>query len=217
MSTAPLIQSLAVRAGVSPAWCRGNAIDIQHRVSPPNRYDQCLTEEVEFWRAVVRAGGIGCVARGERGRVYDPSRPPWIFMPPQSIRFQKVGQLPIAGLLPAVDYLVLQFQVPANYDAVIKSLTNIFSPSPAGAGLIEGSGDMIWRLQINTVWPKDFGTIITSMGDLANPHVLVGGGIRLRANFLVRYWVSVSAAGMGVLDPKGRIICVAMGWNYPAE
>jgi len=217
MSTQSLIQSLAYRAGVDPAWCRGNAINIQHRVSPPNRYDQCLTEEVEFWRAVVRAGGIGCVARGEKGRVYDPSRPPWIFMPQQSIRFQKVGQLPIAGLLPAVDYLVLQFQIAANYDAVINSLINVFAPHPGGAGLVEGSGDIIWRLQINSVWVKDYGQLITSLGDLGNPHVMTGGGIRLKANFLVRYWVQVSAAGLGVLDPLGRIICVAMGWNYPAE
>lgn len=216
MST-PLVQSLAVRTGVDPAWCRGNSIDLQHRISPPNRYDLCLAEELDLWRAIVRAGGIGCVARGEKGRVYDQARPPWIFMPPQSIGIKKVGQRALAGMVAGIDYLVLSFQVPANYDAVIKSLTNVFVASPGGGALIEGSGDLTWRVQINTVWAKDYGVIITSLGDLANPHVLVGGGIRLRANFLVRYWVQVSAAGLANLDPKGRIVCVATGWNYPAE
>lgn len=214
----PVTASLIARGSRDPAYCAANQFNIQYRVSPPNVWDQCLIQETDFWRAVIRAGGIGCVAKGERGRVYDPSRPPWIFMPPQSIRFQKVAMLTMAQiLLPGVDYLVLQFQVPANYDAVIKSLTNIFVPTPGGMGLVEGSGDMIWRLQINSVWPKDYGNLITSQGDLANPHVLTGGGIRLKANSIVRYWVQVSPAGVGVLDPLGRVICICMGWNYPAE
>jgi len=195
--------------------CPAGAINLQFRVKPPNEYDHCLLRETDFWRAVVRAGGIGCVAQGRKGPVYDPARPPWITMPSQAVRYQKMGSI----LLPAVegvDNLVLSFRVPANYDAVIRALVGIFVPVGGGLGLAEGSGDLVWRLQTNSVYVKDYGAVTTSLGDLSSPHSFVGGGIRLRANSLVRCWVRVGVGGLANLDPLGRIICIVMGWNYPA-
>jgi hypothetical protein len=175
---------------------------------PPNPYTECLYREQRMWSNIEARGGLYrlcCPSMPGKG---DP--PPWVAMPSQGRRYQQIGSI----LLPAVegvDNLVTTFSVPTGYDGVIVSIVGMFT----GTGFVEGSGDLHYRIQINRRWLKDYGDIQTTMGTVASPCMIYRGGVRLRTQETVRYWVQVGAGGLGHLDPTGRIVCAFFGWFYP--
>lgn len=188
-------------------------IDYQHQVRPPNFFDQCLMDEAESWRRIALAGGISQVAERKDGRYWKDD--PWVVMPREGLRFHKIGPLALP-VDDGLDYRVMSFPIPMGYEATIKLLTCNFIPRPGQLGLAEGSGDITWRLRVNNWWVRDYAVTTTSLGDMANPHVLSGGGIRVRPAGLIQYWVNVAFGAAARLDPLGRIVCVIGGWFYPA-
>lgn len=168
---------------------------------PRNIYDDCLlAEAVMFERALPFQEC--CVPA------------PWQEMPASGQRFQRRGAIALpAGA--GVDTAVVSWRVPPVWDGVIITVTNVFSPTPGGAGLVEGSGWLTWRLQDNYRYLRDLGNIQISLGTLRHPFELDGAGYRIFPNDLLTYTVSVSAAGIANLDPNGRVICAITGWLYP--
>jgi hypothetical protein len=184
------------------------SVNLQFRAHPPNRYDRCLLAELEMWRRIVMAGGVERVAQGRGQIVYE--REPWLHMPAQGKRFQKLGSL-VRPLDDGADYLVNSFLVPTGYDGVIITMTGVFT----GVGFVESSGDLTWRLRIGRRYAKDYGNVQISLGDLRTPYAIHGGGIRIYSNQLVRQYINVAIGAGAWLDPKGRIICACTGWFYP--
>ena len=131
-------------------------------------------------------------------------------MPSEGRRYQQIGSilLPIAE---GADNLVTTFQVPTGYDGVIVSIVNMYT----GAGFVEGSGDLHYRIQINRRWLKDYGDIQTTLGTVASPCMIYRGGVKLRTQEVVQYWVQLGAGALGRLDPTGRLVCAFFGWFYP--
>jgi len=210
MDAAATLRAAALAAPAYPKvdMRTGSSRALAAYAKSPNPFTQCLYREQAMWDRIVSQGGLTrlcCPSMPGKG---DP--PPWVAMPGDGRRYQQIGSI----VLPAVantDTLVTTFAVPTGYDGVIVSIVNMFT----GAGFVEGSGDLHYRIQINRRWLKDYGDIQTTMGTVASPCMIYRGGVKLRTQEVVRYWVSVTAAGLGVLDPTGRIVCAFFGWFYP--
>jgi len=186
----------------------GSSRDRSAYTVPPNPFTQCLYREQGLWTEIAANGGLTklcCPSMPGKG---DP--PPWVAMPTEGRRYQQIGSilLPIAE---GADNLVATFQVPVGYDGVIVSIVNMYT----GAGFVEGSGDLHYRIQINRRWLKDYGDIQTTLGTVASPCMIYRGGVKLRTQEVVRYWVQLGAGALGRLDPTGRLVCAFFGWFYP--
>jgi hypothetical protein len=172
---------------------------------PPNECDLLLRKEGALWSMIQAQGGLQKICCPQTPS-YD--KPPYLIMPPQGRQYQEINSIPLPpnnGL----DVLVTEFFVPTGYDGVITSVTNFYT----GAGFVEGSGDLTWRIQVGLRWARNFGNIETTLGSLASPCPLFRGGLRLTAEQRVRYFVN-HAAGSGLAG--GRVICAFFGWFYPA-
>lgn len=184
-------------------------ISLQNRIwTSPNEFNKCLDEEAILWENIIRRGGLEMVCKNMRQKRY--LKAPWVEMPPEGERLQKSGSiaLPVAEL---VDTTILDFTMPVGWDGVA---TNIMM-TVTGAGFIEGSGDVIWRLQVGSRWIPDFSNVIFQLNDLRNPHSLVGGYIRLLSLQRVRIFAMLGAGALGRLDPADRLNAAVVGWQYP--
>ena len=169
---------------------------------PGNLYDDCL-----LGQSVLVGKNIT-----PRRRSWPGGAPPWVSMPASGQRFQRV----VSSVLPAVESvtnLLLAYRVPQGYAGVLLTITTLFTSS----GFIEGSGDIVWRVQDNFRYLKDLGTIQVSMGDLEYPYSLEGGGYRLSENEYIKMYVMLGAGSLGRLDPDGRIVAGITGWIYPQK
>lgn len=186
---------------------RGNSRSAAGYVKQPNPATECLYREQSLWKEIAARGGLQglCCPTKPKG-----GAPPWVAMPSEGRRFQQIGSI-ILPVVANTDTLVTTLAVPTGYDGVIVSVVNMFT----GTGFVEGSGDLHYRIQINRRWLKDYGDIQTTMGTVASPCMIYRGGVKLRTQEVVRYWVSVTAAGLGNLLPGGRIVCAFFGWFYP--
>lgn len=185
----------------------GNSRDLASYVARPNAYTQCLYREQGLWRQIEAAGGLRglCCPSMPAGEM-----PPWVSMPASGRRFQQIGSI-VRPIAEGVDNLVTTFSAPTGFDGVIVSVVSMFT----GPGFVEGSGDIHYRIQINRRWLKDYGDIQTTLGTVASPCMIYRGGVRLRTQEVVRYWVQLGAGAMGRLDPLGRFVCAFFGWFYP--
>jgi hypothetical protein len=125
------------------------------------------------------------------------------------VRFYKTSAI----LCPAAisgDVLALNFQIPVGYDAVISGLVLSY----AGAGFVEGSGDLIWRVKLNRRWAKDFGNIQNSLGTVQTPYPT-----QILAGSLSNVQVYVNAPNTsGGLQPGViRILVQVLGWWFPSD
>jgi hypothetical protein len=169
---------------------------------PVNRYDACLLD--------VASRIPGALSRQRCFGV-----PPWQEMPGTGQRFQRRASI-VRPALPNVETTVLTWRVPPGWDGVIITVTNVFVPiAPPVGELVDGSGDLTWRLQDNFRYFRDLGNITISLGSLQYPYELDGAGYRIYSNDTIVYTVTMSAAGAANLDPQGRVICAITGWLYP--
>lgn len=138
-------------------------------------------------------------------------QPPYLTMPEtgRPFHFQEAIACPAAG---TDDFPVVSFFVPLGWKASIKAVANAF----IGTGFDEGSGDLIWRIDIDQAYMPGFERITTSLGtindsrDLRAPLIAQGGQ-------LVRYTVSVSATAPFGTGSASRILCCFDGYFYPED
>jgi hypothetical protein len=184
-------------------------ISLQNRIwLAPNEFNHCLDQEAQLWEQIIARGGLEMVCRTMRTKRY--LRAPWTEMPPEGERLQKVGSIALPAL-ENVDTPILDFTMPVGWDGVG---TNIMM-TITGAGFIEGSTDVIWRLKVGERWIPDFSNVIFQLNDLRNPHSLVGGYIRLLSLQRVQIFASLGTGALGRLDPADRINAAVVGWQYP--
>jgi hypothetical protein len=180
-------------------------INVSQRAYFPNHFDRCLWNQQKVWERLNAQGGLKQFCAGMKYR-----DPPWIKMPAQGKRFQNVGSISLPAA-DGADHVVLSFLVPHGFDGVGTSLVQNYT----GAGFVEGSGDLTWRIQLNMRYPKDLGMMTTQVGSLniVTPTVNAGN-LLLQSDQLVQYIVNRSVASSGTLI-GGRIVCAILGWNYP--
>jgi len=165
---------------------------------PPTAADYCIARRWAVMGAV------------NRGAVCEQDPLPWREPPAGAERFQQVGVLPLPAL-EGVDFLVLSWQMPTAYDGVITTMSNLFT----GAGFVNGSGDLIWRVMLDNQWVTDLQAIDITVGRPSMPLQLKGAGYRTQTHQTFRYFVRLGAGALGRLDPAGNVICGMFGWLYP--
>jgi hypothetical protein len=191
----------AMIPGPGDAWWPRN---VNQRLFPDNLFDVALDDERRMWEVIQRLGGLKLICPGQKYAM-----PPWVKQPEQGRRFSKISSIPLPGV-EQTDFLVATMQVPLGYDGVIPSVVQIYT----GMGFAEGSGDIVWRIQLNQRYEKDYGNTKTSIGSLNVPYPANSGAIRLLSGQTVNYFVSLGAGALGNLV-GGRIVCAMFGWFYP--
>jgi len=117
----------------------------------------------------------------------------------------------------AGDVVLATFQVPIGYDGIITGQSNGY----IGAGFMEGSGDIVWRIAVNQNtalrYLKDCGAILFSLGQINN-HQTVPGGMRLYSGDTVALIVTCPNTS-GALPPAGtgQVFAGLHGWFYPRK
>lgn len=108
------------------------------------------------------------------------------------------------------DTQVIAFVVPDGWIAVIKATFNSYQNN----AFQEGSGDLIWRIDIDGTYAPGFDAITTTLGSVQYPRPIIGAMIATSGQ-TVRYTVSVDA-GTGI--PTGssvKVICGFDGYFVP--
>jgi hypothetical protein len=135
-------------------------------------------------------------------------RPLWVD-PPDN--WQNIDQLGYVAL-PAIGAQanIIQFQVPAGYNGVIRKIANNY----VGGGWIEGSGSVVWQILVDGAPPpgaNSYSAIVGSLGSPANPVEI--SGFRIFENQVITVVVeNVSLVAAGQLA-GARLI----GWLYPID
>lgn len=175
---------------------------------PPNPWRQCLQTRWQLLEAVRAAGGVRAVCCSS---LYAGENPPWQQMPRTGRRYLEQGSVAVGALTLDTDYTVLSFTVPHAVDGVMTQHYQMYT----GAGFIEGSGVLRWRIRVNRAFLKDYGNTDTSFGNTTSPIAFNQGRIRLYSQDQVSY--IVRATDLTVLDPTARIAVGILGYYYPQE
>lgn len=139
------------------------------------------------------------------GSYMDPS--PWIAMPSGGEPFRYPNQAAVSLGAVGSDTVVVSFAVPRGKNGDITIISNQF----VGGGWTEGSGGLVWRIDVNGVAVQGYNSILASIGSMSNPADLRLGPIRIRENDFVRLIlnnVSVAQASQYLLGQLG-------GYFYP--
>ncbi len=170
----------------------------------PNAAAKRLDREYDLFVRIAGSGGLQQICCPPS---YLYEKPPYLVMPPEGRQYQEINSI----ALPAnngTDTVVTTFKVPTGYDGVITSIVNMYT----GAGFVEGSGNLTWRIMVGRRWGRNLGSIQTTLGSLTSPCPLFRGGIRVCSQQVCTYYVNhaVASALAG-----GRIVCAFFGWFYP--
>lgn len=195
------------------------SVSITQCNAPDNPMTQCLTAEERLWKQITSNPGFQL--RKYPARYWQLKSLPFDEMPPDALRLNAPNApgLPFSSVTTAGNYyLVFAYQVPAGYDGVINVTVNKFVPQ-TGPSYQDGSGQLTWALGINNTLAVNYTQIHLSLGSTESlGPVTKGGGIRVKANDLIQYFVSASAPAIaGGLDPSGIVVCAIQGWLYPSR
>jgi hypothetical protein len=179
---------------------------------PLNQCDANLLRGEQQWEQLLSMGGLKTVCCPRGRRKY--SSPPWITMPAEGRKYQPVGILPVFGNFTGTNTAVVQMTVDTGYDGVITDIVCEIT-APGATGFVEGSGDIVWRLQSNLRWMRDLGNVKVTMGSLTSPGVVPRGGLRIYSRELITLYVNLPVASSGIINSNANIICSFRGWMYP--
>jgi hypothetical protein len=141
-------------------------------------------------------------------------RPLWID-PPRN--WENLDLISYA-LLPAIGstVVIVSFQVPAGRNGIVRLVGNNF----VGGGWIEGTGDVKWRILVDSATPpgaSSYNSIVASLGSPANPVSIAG--FRIYENQLLTLVAFNDPAGPngGVVVAGQRVGGRLAGYLYPRE
>ena len=130
-------------------------------------------------------------------------------IPPGAVPLNKVGGIvtpaPAAG-----DQIVLQTRVPFGYDGLLAGIFHFYT----GNGFDQGSGDILWRVQINQRYLEDLGNIAFTLGSPQSPCPLTEGQVLLSGQ-TVRYIVRVPNLSGMIQVGQSQIACGLVGFFWP--
>ena len=93
-------------------------------------------------------------------------------IPPQSVPFLQQKGI-VTPTTASGDNVVLTFRVPYGFDALLAGFYFNYS----GSGFAQGSGDILWRIQVNQYYLKDLSNLPFLLGDPVNPVPMTQGKI----------------------------------------
>ena len=116
---------------------------------------------------------------------------------------------------------VCTLTIPDGFEACIRGILNVFT----GSGFIEGSGDLLWKVDVNSEpgAPSISGrpvpgydAINTTLGSFGSGPWPVDAAIgwRFKPGDVIRYKVASVNAGPSIGDP---VVCILQGWRWPVQ
>lgn len=196
---------------------------LQKPAQRPNAYDACLNSDRMLWNVMVASGGLRKICC-PRGRTPYTTRP-WIAMPAEGRRFKPIGILAVPN---AAGFNGLDTQVkfntqsgnelvPVGYNGVITDIVCGIEAGTggSGAGFVEGSGDLTWRLSASGRFLRDHGNVLTSLGSLTSPSPVPRGGIRVWSEDILQFFVAFAPGADARINATSRIVVSITGWFYP--
>lgn len=202
-------ERLASHGSIAPLEPFVNPYENIHIEGPNNQYNVAIVNNAIAAQKAIRPKGTSWGAGGFGQANASAGSPPWEVMPPNGrpFHYQQAVSCPALG---TNDFAVLSFLVPTGWNAAIKAIANIYT----SAGFVEGSSDLIWRIDVDGVYLPGFDNITTTLGSTDQSRRLEGA-ILAKSNELVRYTISVAAAASIPVGTGNNIICSIDGWFYP--
>jgi hypothetical protein len=155
-----------------------------------------------FLLALILAVNMGTVAEA-------------IITPPKgAVTFNPFSAIPLPSPASGENTL-FTFQVPIGYDGIITGQSNGY----IGAGFVEGSGDIVWRIAVNNFgtrrYLKDCGAILVSLGQINN-YQTIPGGMRIYSGNAVSVVVTAPNTSGALPAPgTGQSFAGLHGWCWP--
>jgi hypothetical protein len=130
-------------------------------------------------------------------------------VPPGSVPLHRVRGIvtpaPAAG-----DQTILEMRMPLGYDGLLAGIFHFYS----GNGFVQGSGDIVWRVQVNLRYMEDLGNIPFALGSPQSPVPLTEGQILLSGQ-TVRYIVNVPNLSGLIQVGQSQITAGLVGFLWP--
>ena len=168
-----------------------------------NEWDTCLEGIRDCYRSICR-------------RICPKPKPaiswPWDLdsgLPANAVPFARPAAI-VTPFTAAGDVVVLQFRVPVGYDGIIMQGYNLYQ----GSGFVQGSGDILWRIRLNSYYVKDWGSMPFSFGSVRDPFPFADA-IFLLSNQLVTMLVNVPNTSGSIQVGASRILGALMGYFLP--
>jgi hypothetical protein len=197
---------------------------------PPNAYNAAILDEANALRQARKTKKTGVSAAGSAGSAQTGGTPdpgsaqsanpvgtlfhgytqnPIDSMPEngEAFHYQTAIDTPAAG---TNDQLVLEVQIPNGWVAVVKAVANVYTNN----SLLEGSGDLTWRIDVDGRFQPGFEAITTQLGTVNTPRDVIGA-ILARGGQKLRYTVSVAATAAIPTGASAKIICCFDGYFVP--
>lgn len=189
------------------------SIAAQFGCQTPNFAMQCLWKEAMLWHKISADPAFALLQLAPRYRAMNID--PFLAMPKDATRLNQIGFIPISSLVANTYSLVTSYLVPPGCDGVVNNTMNKFVPQ-TGPDFQDGSGQLTWVIGINNYLAYNYNNIGVEMGDNAQLGPTAhDGGIRIKSNDLIAFYVTATAPGLAFLDPNGVIVCALQGWTYP--
>ena len=192
---------------------------------PLNKWDALLFNEKISWAAFIAQNPPTPYVQRPGAKYHAP---PWIAMPAEAKRFNRVGTLPVANNFTGLD-TPLQYQGTTplflcdnGYDGIITEIV-LQVVAPGDTGFVEASGDVTWRVGVdygqalNTAlyYFRDYGQVQTTTGDITGPTQLYNNGLRFISNQALNVYVNLAIAASNRINPSATILGVLGGWTWP--
>ena len=134
--------------------------------------------------------------------------PSFFTQPMNGVAFDNAGDIVIPAV--GVESAIFSFTVPKGFNGVLKSIANAF----IGSGFTDGSGQIVWRILQNNQAIRGKENILNSLGSIAIPSLIGGGGfIRVLELDVISFTVLNAA-----IVPGGQLIAARLsGWFYPKD
>ncbi len=134
---------------------------------------------------------------------------PWVDLPAGGYSFVELNQA--AVVLPAIgaEVVVISFRVPQGSNGIIDRVANQF----VGGGWTEGTGDLLWRIQADSLPVRGYERMIASVGSTSNPADLQKSPIRIYENQLIE----LVARNVAIVVAAQPLLGLLGGYFYPIE
>ena len=133
--------------------------------------------------------------------------PPWVEPPSGRVPIDVFGTvaMPIVG----ANALILTFPVPEGYDGIIDQ----YALNYTGAGFVNGSGDLAWRVLADGRPIRNFSNILSQKGSENFPRKISGSGIPISSGQLITIIIDhLANAALGA-----SVTASLMGYMYPRK
>lgn len=205
--TTSVLCSITV-AGIGASIVGGVPLGAAHPCSKRNEFDWCLFVESLRLQRITWPPQCSIPSQYQDWLPWDEDFGANA-VPPGSVPLNKVQGIVTPGP-GAGDQVVLQTRVPLGYDGLLAGIFHFYT----GNGFQQGSGDILWRVQVNQRYLENLGNIEFTLGSPQSPCPLTEGQILLSGQTL-RYIVRVPNLSGLIQVGQSQIACGLVGFFWP--